>query len=49
MIEIAADDFWWIMNLIYQADKIESLETNLKLQEIKELEMEVIHLLTESF
>ena len=33
MIEIAGDDFWWIMNLIYQADKIERLETNLKLQE----------------
>ncbi|MFJ8064883.1 hypothetical protein ACIQYS_09640 [Psychrobacillus sp. NPDC096426] len=39
MIEIAGDDFWWIMNLIYQADKIDQLETNLKLQErIKELE-----------
>lgn len=39
MIEIAGDDFWWIMHLIYQAEKIEFLETNLKLKErVKELE-----------
>lgn len=32
-IVIDGDDFWWIMNMIYQAEKIEKLEKNKKLQE----------------